>query len=168
MQSESIQASIRTQSGLDWSMLSRLVQDNIDSAYAFKAAQELIVSRHLRELFQSIEQERSQNCEELKRVIESFGIEYELPREQSIAASMHKWWTKLRSSMSSDELYAVLDELEHEETYLQKYYDKVLDNSLHPGLINLLKVQLDRIRERHEEIRAARALEKARYEHDAE
>lgn len=151
-----LNTAVKSHCGLDCSMLEKLVQENINSAEGYHAALKDISDESYKTLFAEIASERKENSRTLKQVISSMGLEFDLPEDSTINATMKHWWTSIRSTMANDELHAVFAELEREEDKVLALYREAVEEVSHAALLTVLNEQCVTARKRHDRIRDIR------------
>lgn len=134
--------------------LNDLIQINLDSEKGFRETADDLQSDMYSSLFRKIADERCQQAEQLKGLVESEG--YDSTDSGSLLGKAHRWWADLRDKVSDSPNYAVLAEAERgEDKILHMYQDldeEVRDTSAH----QLVHQHKDQVKRRHDQVRDLR------------
>lgn len=134
--------------------LNDLIQINLDSEKGFCETADDLNSDMYNSLFHEIAEERRQQADQLKGVVEA--EDYDSNDSGSLLGQAYRWWADLRDKLSDSPNYAVLAEAERgEDKILHMYQD--LDEELRDTpvyeLIHQHRVQVKR---RHDQVRDLR------------
>jgi uncharacterized protein (TIGR02284 family) len=117
--------------------LNELLIKNFDAEKGYLNAIENVDSERLKIFFKRRASERSEFAKELRREILQYG---EIPEDSgSFKGTMHRNWMRLKSTFSSNNEEAILEEAIRGEEASLKEYDEILkDNTLPPSIDAIL------------------------------
>ncbi len=102
-----------------------LIEINLDSANGFRDAAENLDNAHYIHLFQELGSERDGFATTLQEALAQHGLKFET--KGSTLAQAHRWWIDLRTKMTSNDDYNVLDEAKRGEDAIVDKYDDALE-----------------------------------------
>ena len=124
--------------------LNSLLEKNYDSEKGYKMAAENVKNPQLKEFFNQRAQERYDFGHELKSEIKSFGQEPD--KGTSLKADMHRGWMDIKTSLSSDNEEAVLEEaVRGEKAAVEEYNEVLKSEEIPPSTGNVLMKQRNSI-----------------------
>lgn len=129
--------------------LQELIQINLDSAQGLRTAAQTINEPHLAELFNDLAAQRQRHAEQLQRIV---AIDEEPADRGSLLGGAHRWWLKLRGSLTSDNAYQVLAEAERGEDAIKGRYEAVLKELIESPIHQVLVEQYERVRSGHDRV----------------
>ena len=117
--------------------LNELLIKNYDAEKGYRNAIENVDSSRLKTYFGEKASERSEFAREIKSEIERHG---ETPKDSgSFKGTMHRGWMDLKSTFSSNDEEAMLEEaIKGEKASLEDYNDVIKDSNLPPTINTLL------------------------------
>lgn len=105
--------------------LQELTQINIDSRDGYRHASEATNDLTLQSAFEQLAIDRDTQADELARFVAWSG---ETPRrEGSFSAAVHRAWITVRESVSFDDRYAILCEVERGEDAIKSAYEDAIE-----------------------------------------
>ncbi|MAP53801.1 PA2169 family four-helix-bundle protein [Altibacter sp.] len=125
--------------------LNELLEKNYDAEKGYKKAAEIVDNAKLKQFFESQAQNRYDFGHELKSEIRNYG---ETPEKgTSTAADMHRTWMDIKSTFTSNDEEAILNEVQRGEKKAVEEYDEVInDITLPPTTQTLLTKQRESIK----------------------
>lgn len=125
--------------------LNDVLEKNYDAEKGYRKAAEDVHNQRLSTFFQEQSTERQQFSNELKAEIRSLGGNPE--KSGSTAGSLHRGWIDFKSSLSSDNEEAVLEEVERGEKKALKEYNEMLnDREMPASTRQIIERQRERVR----------------------
>lgn len=126
------------------SKLNDLLEKNYDAEAGYKAAKDNVKSTWAKDFFANQAQERYNFGHELKEEIRSFGQEPD--KGTSVKGDAHRTWMNIKSTFSSDNEEAVLEEaIRGEKAALNEYDEIINDSTLPASTKNVLTKHRDNI-----------------------
>lgn len=124
--------------------LNELLVKNYDAEKGYLNAIDNVDNKNLKMFFKRRASERSEFAKDLRTEILRYG---EIPEnEGSFKGTMHRNWTTLKATFSSNNEEAVLEEaIRGEEASLKEYDEILADNTLPPTIDSLLTRQKNAI-----------------------
>jgi len=138
--------------------LSDLIRVNLDSAAGFRAAAQRVDDPRLAALFESLAQQRGLFAEQLRGFVEM--SDAEARDAASVTGPFHRWWLKLRDTLSGGEAYAILAEAERGEDVIKQRYEKALEQTPGSPVHPTLQRQYRDVKQVHGHIRDLRDVKK--------
>ena len=142
-------------------ILNELIETSIDGEKGFRKAAEDSQNVGLKGLFSERAAECARAALELQAEVSRLGEEPE--DGGSVAGALHRGWLAVKSTVSSKDDLAVLEEVERGEDAAKKNYRNALSKELPPEIRTLVEKQYqgvlrshDRIRDLRDEHRAAK------------
>jgi len=120
--------------------LNELLEMNYDAEKGYKKAAEIVENNKLKQFFETQAQNRYDFGHELKTEIRNYG---ETPEKgTSITGDMHRTWMKIKSTFTSNDEEAILEEIQKGETAaIKEYNDIIHDTTLPPTTQKILTKQ---------------------------
>ncbi len=117
--------------------LNELLIKNYDAEKGYRNAIENVDNDRLKMFFKRRASERSEFAKEIKTEIERFG---ETPRDSgSFKGTVHRNWMDLKSTFTSNDEEAILEEaIKGEKASLEVYNDLIKESNLPPTIDSLL------------------------------
>jgi len=135
-------------------VINDLIETLKDGELGFRAAAEDVTRNDLKQLFQKYSHQRAEFSRTLQQQVQRSGEEVE--DTGSVAGSLHRGWMGLKSSMSSRDDIAILEECERgEDSVLKAYSDALASEDLGQAR-SLVQDQHKEIRAAHDHIRLLR------------
>ena len=132
--------------------LNELLEKNYDSEKGYKEAIEDVNNAQLKTFFAEKAQQRYDFGHELKSEIKAFGEKPD--KGTSVKADLHRTWMDLKSSLSSDNEEAVLEEAIRGETAAVEDYNKIINEHNFPASTeNILIKQRNAIQRSLDEVK---------------
>jgi uncharacterized protein (TIGR02284 family) len=138
------------------STLNNLIETCKDGENGFRTAADGVKNSELKTLFLTYSQQRAQFAAELQAEVRNLGGDPE--NTGSVAASLHRGWINIKSTVTGEDEGAVISECERGEDSAVKNYKEALNEDLPANLQSILQRQFTEVKEAHNRIRA---LEKA-------
>ncbi|HUQ30756.1 MAG TPA: PA2169 family four-helix-bundle protein [Pyrinomonadaceae bacterium] len=138
------------------STLNNLIETCKDGENGFRTAADGVKNSELKTLFLTYSQQRAQLAAELQAEVRNLGGDPE--NTGSVAASLHRGWINIKSTVTGEDEGAVISECERGEDSAVKNYKEALNEDLPANLQSILQRQFTEVKEAHDRIRA---LEKA-------
>lgn len=136
--------------------LNELLEKNFDAEAGYKEAKEQVKSTALKGFFDTQSQERYNFGHELKAEIKNLGDKPE--KGTSLAGDAHRAWMNVKSTFSSNNDEAVLEEaIRGEKAALENYNEIINDNEVPQSIRNVISSHRDRI---HSALNSVETLEK--------
>jgi uncharacterized protein (TIGR02284 family) len=138
------------------STLNNLIETCKDGENGFRTASDGVKNQELKTLFLTYSQQRAQFASELQAEVRRFGGDPE--QTGSVAATLHRGWINIKSTVTGEDEGAVISECERGEDSAVRNYQDALKESLPADLQTTIQRQYAQVKEAHDRIRA---LEKA-------
>jgi uncharacterized protein (TIGR02284 family) len=138
------------------STLNNLIETCKDGENGFRTAADGVKNSELKTLFNTYSQQRAQFAAELQAEVRNLGGDPE--NTGSVAATLHRGWINIKSTVTGEDEGAVISECERGEDSAVKNYKEALNEDLPANLQSILQRQFTEVKEAHNRIRA---LEKA-------
>lgn len=121
-----------------------LLEKNYDAEKGYKKAAEIVDNNKLQQFFKEQAQNRYDFGHELKSEIENFG---ETPdKGGSTKGSMHRTWMDIKSTFTSNDEQAILNEVKTgEEAAVEEYNEVINDTTLPPTTKDILTKQRNNV-----------------------
>ncbi|AGC76153.1 uncharacterized protein (TIGR02284 family) [Nonlabens dokdonensis] len=124
--------------------LNDLLTKNYDAEAGYKLAKEQVDSTRLQNFFDRQVQERYNFGHELKEEIRSYGEEVD--KGTSLKGDAHRTWMNLKSTFTSDNEEAILEEaIRGEKTAVEEYNKVISETTLPPSTKSILTKHRDEI-----------------------
>jgi len=134
--------------------IQKLHQANIDSAEGFEEAAKQIKNADLAADFRNWSQQRTKQAKELAGLVECNGKHADC--DTSWLADLHRAYTSLRTSLSSDDEHAILAEAERGEDHIKDAYEEVLKDTPGTAVNDVLQQQYAEVKKTHDRVRDLR------------
>ncbi len=132
------------------SALNHLIETLKDGENGFAAAAKDCSDASLKNAFMQYSRERHEFSEKLQRLVEGQGKIAE--EDGTLAAAVHRGWINLKSTLSTRDNLAVLEECEWGEEHAVKQFMEALDGHELGSATELVQQQFDQIKKTHDEI----------------
>lgn len=136
------------------STLNNLVETCKDGENGFRTAAEGVQKSDLKALFNNYMQQRAQFASELQAEVRRLGGDPE--KTGSIAATLHRGWINIKSTVTGMDETAVLAECERGEDSAVKNYQEAMRENLPAEAQTVVQRQYILIKEAHDRIRDLR------------
>lgn len=138
------------------STLNNLIETCKDGENGFRTASDGVKNQELKTLFLTYSQQRAQFASELQAEVRRLGGDPE--KAGSVAATLHRGWINIKSTVTGEDEGAVISECERGEDSAVRNYQDALKENLPTELQTTIQRQYTQVKEAHDRIRA---LEKA-------
>lgn len=138
------------------STLNNLIETCKDGENGFRAAADGVKNSELKTLFLTYSQQRAQFAAELQGEVRTLGGDPE--NTGSVAATLHRGWINIKSTVTGEDEGAVIAECERGEDSAVRNYQDALNESLPANVQSIVERQFVAVKEAHDRIRG---LEKA-------
>ena len=124
--------------------LNELLEKNYDAEAGYQLAKEKVNDSRMKNFFDTQQQERYNFGHELKTEMKTWGQEPD--KGTSIKGDLHRGWMNIKSTFTSDNEEAMLEEaIRGEKTAVEEYNEIINDTTLPPSTKNILINHRDRI-----------------------
>lgn len=135
-------------------VLQDLAECSLDGEYGFQACAEQASSAELKSIFMQRADDCRRAVEELNEQIRGLGG---TPKEHgSAAGAVHRGWVAAKSTLSTYDDRAVLEEAERGEDNAKARYTKALGKPLPPHVKMLVERQMQGVQRNHDQVKALR------------
>jgi uncharacterized protein (TIGR02284 family) len=138
------------------STLNNLIETCRDGENGFRTASEDVDNGELKTLFLTYSQQRAQFVGELQAEVRALGGDPE--STGSVAASLHRGWIDIKSTVTGRDSGAIISECERGEDAAVRNYQDALNEALPANIQSIVQRQFAQVKEAHDRIRT---LEKA-------
>jgi uncharacterized protein (TIGR02284 family) len=138
------------------STLNNLIETCKDGQNGFQTASEGVKNSELKTLFLTYSQQRAQFAGELQAEVRRLGGDPE--NSGSVAASLHRGWINIKSTVTGEDEGAVIAECERGEDSAVRNYKEALEAGLPQDVRSIVETQYAQVKQAHDRIRG---LEKA-------
>ncbi|HJU56296.1 MAG TPA: PA2169 family four-helix-bundle protein [Pyrinomonadaceae bacterium] len=138
------------------STLNNLIETCKDGEQGFRTASDGVKNSELKTLFLTYSQQRAQFAAELQNEVRNLGGDPE--DTGSVAASLHRGWINIKSTVTGEDEGAVISECERGEDSAVRNYQDALKENLPANIQTVVQRQYTQVKEAHDRIRS---LEKA-------
>ena len=135
-------------------ILNDLIETSKDGEYGFRTSAEQVKTPSLRSLLERRATECAQAAGELQQVVLRLGGKAE--DSGSAAGAMHRGWVAVKSTLSTYDDKAVLEEVERGEDVALESYRDALQEDLPPEVRSLVERQFEGVKRNHAQMRALR------------
>ena len=136
------------------STLDDLIETSRDGEDGFRTCAENVKNPALKTFFE----QKAERCREavvqLQHIVREMGAEPE--RGNSTAGAMHRFWVKIRGTLSGMDDHAILDECERGEDVAKRAYEKALGQDLPGDVRSVIERQYAGVRANHDRVREMR------------
>ena len=142
------------------STLNNLIETCKDGENGFRTASDGVKNSELKTLFLTYSQQRAQFAAELQNEVRNLGGDPE--DTGSVAASLHRGWINIKSTVTGEDEGAVISECERGEDSAVRNYQDALKEDLPANIQTVVQRQYTQVKEAHDRIRGLeRANERA-------
>ena len=134
------------------STLNNLIETAKDGQNGFQTAADGVNNPELKTLFNTYAQQRAQFVTELQAEVRRLGGDPE--KSGSVAATLHRGWINIKSTVTGNDEGAVISECERGEDSAVANYREALNSNLPPDVKTLVERQYGQVKEAHDRIRA--------------
>lgn len=138
------------------STLNNLIETCKDGQNGFQTASEGVKNGELKKLFLGYSQQRSQFAGELQNEVQRLGGDPE--KTGSVAATLHRGWMNIKSTVTGEDEGAIIAECERGEDSAVRNYKDALAQDLPENIRAIVQSQYAQVQEAHDRVRS---LEKA-------
>lgn len=136
------------------STLNNLIETCKDGENGFRTAAEGVQKSNLKALFSNYSQQRAKFATELQSEVRRLGGDPE--KTGSVAATLHRGWINIKSTVTGMDETAVLAECERGEDSAKKNYEEAVRENLPAEVKTVVQRQYMAIKEAHDRIRDLR------------
>lgn len=134
------------------STLNNLIETCKDGEDGFRTAADGVKNSEFKTLFLTYSQQRAQFAAELQNEVRRLGGD---PEERgSVAASLHRGWINIKSTVTGEDEGAVISECERGEDSAVRNYQAALNEDLPANLREIVERQYAQVKEAHDRVRA--------------
>jgi len=136
------------------STLKDLIKTSTDGEKGFLSGSEDAKDLSLKQTLRACSQQCAAAAVELQSCVATLGGEAD--HEGTISGAIHRGWTNLKTSMSSDKDLAILQECERGEDVAKKAYRQALDKDLPADIRAIIERQYQGVIQNHDNIKMLR------------
>jgi len=133
------------------STLNNLIETCKDGQDGFKSASEGVRTSEIKTLFSTYSQQRSQFAGELQTEVRRLGSDPE--KTGSTAATLHRGWINIKSTVTGQDEAAIIAECERGEDSAVSNYKDALNETLPADVRSTVERQYQQVQEAHDRIR---------------
>ncbi|MEJ7711423.1 MAG: PA2169 family four-helix-bundle protein [Pyrinomonadaceae bacterium] len=133
------------------STLNNLIETLKDGENGFRTAADGVTSAQVKTLFHTFSQQRAQFAAELQSEVRRLGGDPE--KTGSVAATLHRGWINIKSTVTGSNENAVLAECERGEDSAISNYQDALKETLPADVKAIVEKQYTQVKEAHDRIR---------------
>jgi uncharacterized protein (TIGR02284 family) len=134
--------------------LNKLLETTKDGEEGFRTCAEAVTSPGLKSVFENAARRCDGGAAELQSEIRALGGEP--AASGTVAGSLHRAWTNVKSSITGKDEHAVLAECERGEDVAKRAYEAALAEDLPPNVRALVQRQYEGVKANHDRIRGLR------------
>lgn len=134
------------------STLNNLIETCRDGQNGFQTAAEGIKNSELKTLLNAYSQQRAQFAGELQSEVRRLGGDPE--KTGSVAATLHRGWINIKSTITGEDENAIIAECERGEDSAVKNYQDALNQNLPANVRDIIDRQYTQVKEAHDRIRS--------------
>lgn len=133
------------------STLNNLIETCKDGQNGFQTAADGVKNPELKTLFHTYSQQRAQFAGELQAEVQRMGGDPE--SAGSLAATIHRGWINIKSTVTGEDEGAVIAECERGEDSAVSNYKEALGQTLPQNIRDIVESQYRQVQEAHDRIR---------------
>ncbi len=133
------------------STLNNLIETCKDGENGFRTAADGVKNAELKTLFNTYSQQRAQFAAELQGEVRRLGGDPE--KTGSVAATLHRGWINIKSTVTGEDEGAVIAECERGEDSAVRNYQDAMKETLPANVQSLVQRQFAQIKQAHDRIR---------------
>ena len=134
------------------STLNNLIATVKDGQNGFQTAAEGVTDPQVKATFLEYSRQRAQMTRELQDEVRGLGGDPE--KDGSVAASLHRGWINIKSTVTGKDEHAIIAEAERGEDVAKAEFEKALKEPLPPQVLALVQRQAALVRAAHDRVRA--------------
>lgn len=134
------------------STLNNLIETCKDGQNGFQTAADGVKNSELKTLFHTYAQQRAQFAGDLQNEVLRLGGDPE--KTGSVAATLHRGWINIKSTVTGEDEGAVIAECERGEDSAVKNYKEALEQNLPQNIRATVESQYAQVKEAHDRIRS--------------
>lgn len=134
------------------STLNNLIETCKDGQNGFQTAAEGVKNSELKTLFLTYSQQRAQFSGQLQNEVQRLGGDPE--KTGSVAATLHRGWMNIKSTVTGADEGAIIAEAERGEDSAVKNYKDALAENLPENIRSIVQEQYTQVQEAHDRIRS--------------
>jgi uncharacterized protein (TIGR02284 family) len=136
------------------STLNNLIETCRDGQNGFQTAAEGVQNSNLKSTFYEFGQQRAKFVGELQTLVRELGGDPE--DSGSVAASLHRGWINIKSTITGQDDAAILNEAERGEDIAKNAYKEALELSLPSNVLSVVQQQYTDVQAAHDKVRDLR------------
>jgi uncharacterized protein (TIGR02284 family) len=136
------------------STLNNLIETCRDGQNGFQTAAEGVQNSNLKSTFYEFGQQRAKFVGELQALVRELGGDPE--DSGSVAASLHRGWINIKSTITGQDDAAILNEAERGEDIAKNAYKEALELSLPSNVLSVVQQQYTDVQAAHDKVRDLR------------
>jgi len=136
------------------STLNNLIETCRDGQNGFQTAAEGVQNSNLKSTFYEFGQQRAKFVGELQALVRELGGDPE--DSGSVAASLHRGWINIKSTITGQDDTAILNEAERGEDIAKNAYKEALELSLPSNVLSVVQRQYTDVQAAHDTVRDLR------------
>ncbi len=133
------------------STLNNLIETCKDGENGFRTAAEGVKDSKLKTLFNTYSQQRAKFAAELQGEVRGLGGDPE--KTGSVAASLHRGWINIKSTVTGEDEAAIIAECERGEDSAKANYEEAMKEDLPAKVKSTIEQQYGQVKEAHDRIR---------------
>ncbi len=133
------------------STLNNLIETCKDGENGFRTAAEGVKDSKLKTLFNTYSQQRAKFAAELQGEVRGLGGDPE--KTGSVAASLHRGWINIKSTVTGEDEAAIIAECERGEDSAKANYEEAMKEDLPAKVKSTVEQQYGQVKEAHDRIR---------------
>lgn len=133
------------------STLNNLIETCKDGENGFRTASDGVKNSELKTLFLTYSQQRAQFAAELQNEVRTLGGDPE--DTGSVAATLHRGWINIKSTVTGEDEGAIISECERGEDSAVRNYQEALNADLPANIHSVVQRQYTQVKEAHDRIR---------------
>ena len=135
-------------------VLNNLIETSKDGEYGFRTSAEHAKADSLRTLLLRRADECRQAVIELEAMVRHYGGSPE--QHGSVGGALHRGWVAMKTTLTTYDDKAILEECERGEDVAKARYRKALEKTLPPDVQALVQRQYDGVQRNHDEVKTLR------------
>lgn len=133
------------------STLNNLIETCKDGENGFRTAADGVKNGELKTLFNKYAQQRAQFAAELQSEVRKLGGDPE--KTGSVAATLHRGWIDIKSTVTGEDEGAIIAECERGEDSAVRNYQDAMKETLPASVQTLVQRQFTQVKQAHDRIR---------------
>src|SRR5947208_14373250 len=146
----------------DWAMdrddvigtLNDLIETSKDGEEGFRTCADNVKNPTLKAFFEQKSERCREGAVQLQAIVREMGGDPE--RGSSMSGAMHRFWVKIRGTISGMDDHAILDECERGEDVAKRAYEKALVQDLPGDVRRVVEHQYREVKANHDRVKELR------------